>query len=305
MYLHDDVVAFRDLNRATAEHLGIRQAFVYKDYYTCMILKEVTAANPAFVFKGGTALSKCYRAISRFSEDIDLGLDDARPTEAARKNTKKAVQFATKKLGLEIGNIDETRSRREFNQYRTSLPKVIPDVLDDDMIIVETGLMTPASPSILGKAMSFIGEYLLSIGAEDILSLYGLERFSLKVVSVERAFADKAFALADYYLNGDIPKRQSRHIYDLYKLEQALTLDAKMNDLFKRVRSERRGNLKCSSAAQGVSLAGVLQEIYDKQAYRHDYEAVTVPLLYEEVDYLTAVSVIPKIVGFLLKSDSL
>jgi predicted nucleotidyltransferase component of viral defense system len=52
---------------ATTEETGIDQAYVYKDYFVCMALKEIVAANPALVFRGGTALSKCYGIIDRFS----------------------------------------------------------------------------------------------------------------------------------------------------------------------------------------------------------------------------------------------
>lgn len=53
-------------------------AIVEKDFRVCWILKRLFA-EPALkdhmVFKGGTSLSKVYRLIDRFSEDIDLILD--------------------------------------------------------------------------------------------------------------------------------------------------------------------------------------------------------------------------------------
>jgi predicted nucleotidyltransferase component of viral defense system len=283
---------------ATNKETGIDQAYVYKDYFVCMTLKEIVTSDPAFVFKGGTALSKCYGVINRFSEDIDLGLDASHPTEGIRKKTKAAVQAAVERLGLMIANIDETRSRREFNQYRIPLPVLI-EGFKPDTLIVETGLMTPASPSQLREVVSFIGEHLLSIGRQDLIERYELERFGLSAIAIERAFADKVFAIADYFLNGEIPRRQSRHLYDLYKLESRLQLDSALGDLFTRVRAQRKGNLKCLSASPDVSLADVIQTIHDKQIYRRDYETITMPLLYEEVDYDTAVTVLPKVIGFL------
>jgi predicted nucleotidyltransferase component of viral defense system len=298
MYLHDDIPTLSEMVAATTTATGIDQAYVYKDYFVCMTLKEIVDVNPAFVFKGGTALSKCYGVIDRFSEDVDLGLNISHPTEGTRKKTKAAVQTAIKRLELTVANFDETRSRREFNQYRITLPDLI-DGVQPDTLIIETGLMTPASPSQPGEVMSFIGEHLLSINRLNLVERYELERFSLNVIAIERAFTDKVFAIADYYLNGEIPRRQSRHVYDLYKLEAITKLDVVLGELFARVRSEREGNRKCSSASPDVSLADVIREIYDRQIYRHDYESITMPLLYEEVNYDTAATALPKIINFL------
>lgn len=41
---------------------------------TLSLIFEMTIA-PNFVFKGGTSLSKAWRLIERFSEDIDFALD--------------------------------------------------------------------------------------------------------------------------------------------------------------------------------------------------------------------------------------
>ena len=40
--------------------------------FVALMLRETLAANDQLVFKGGTALSKCYGVIKRFSEDIEL-----------------------------------------------------------------------------------------------------------------------------------------------------------------------------------------------------------------------------------------
>jgi len=298
MYLHNEASILQRLVEDTAEAFGIEKNYVYKDYFVCMALKEMVAANPALVFKGGTALSKCYDIINRFSEDIDLGLESTKPSEGMRKKTKEAVKHAIDKLGLAIDNLDDTRSRREFNQYRIKLPMLTNDS-PHDVLIIETGLMTSASPSQCGDLMSFIGEYLVNEERQDIIVQFELERFNVNVVLLERAFVDKTFALADYYLNGEILYRQSRHLYDLFKLERAVIFDKSLANLFTYVRSERKGKIKCSSASPGVSLKVVLQEILDKQVYRNDYETVTMPLLYEEVIYNTAASVLPRIINFL------
>lgn len=182
----------QQLVQATSTFFGIAQEYIYKDYFVCTALKEIVAANTAFVFKGGTALSKCYGIIDRFSEDVDLGLDTLHPTQGMRKKAKSSVQGAMDKLTLSISNLDKTRSRREFNQYLIPLPQILPG-LPEDFLIIETALMTSASPSQSSTVMSFVGEYLLSQNRQDIIEQFELERFDVNVVALERTFTDKAF----------------------------------------------------------------------------------------------------------------
>src|ERR1700687_2242267 len=50
-----------------------------KDFWICWALKQVFTleAIPELRFKGGTSLSKVFRLIDRFSEDIDISIDRA------------------------------------------------------------------------------------------------------------------------------------------------------------------------------------------------------------------------------------
>ena len=122
------------------------------------MLKELTATGPDLVFKGGTCLSKCYDIIGRFSEDVDLGIEEAHATEGMGKRIKAAVVASANKLGLDIPNIDNTRSRREHNRYELPLPPVVPSD-EPDMLIIETALMTPVSPANFRQIQSFVGEH--------------------------------------------------------------------------------------------------------------------------------------------------
>jgi predicted nucleotidyltransferase component of viral defense system len=48
---------------------------IEKDFWVCWILKEIFSISEIknhIVFKGGTSLSKIYKIIDRFSEDVDL-----------------------------------------------------------------------------------------------------------------------------------------------------------------------------------------------------------------------------------------
>ncbi len=74
------VVRFSDKDRddlflATAGKIGIRPEAVEKDFWVCFMLDHLfhsCSFKEAFVFKGGTSLSKSYHLIDRFSEDIGV-----------------------------------------------------------------------------------------------------------------------------------------------------------------------------------------------------------------------------------------
>lgn len=73
--MHRNKENFIEAVQATNRGLNISPALVEKDYYVTLVLNKINAEVPGLIFKGGTSLSKCHKAINRFSEDIDLTLD--------------------------------------------------------------------------------------------------------------------------------------------------------------------------------------------------------------------------------------
>jgi len=58
---------------------GINPTAIEKDWWVTLTLKALFQTEFAehLVFKGGTSLSKCWKLINRFSEDIDIVIDPA------------------------------------------------------------------------------------------------------------------------------------------------------------------------------------------------------------------------------------
>ncbi len=82
------------------ERMHLQAASVEKDFWICWTLRELFALpgiGPHLTFKGGTSLSKAWKLIERFSEDIDLIVDkqtlgfagDASPDQAPSKKQRK------------------------------------------------------------------------------------------------------------------------------------------------------------------------------------------------------------------------
>jgi predicted nucleotidyltransferase component of viral defense system len=74
MKLHLNNTDFAELINNSADYLNINKEYVEKDYWLTLILQKLSQSKYAdsVVFKGGTSLSKAYRLINRFSEDVGL-----------------------------------------------------------------------------------------------------------------------------------------------------------------------------------------------------------------------------------------
>ena len=69
MKLHENTKLFTDAIRATAQRMEILDIYIEKDYWVCYALHLIynSKFKDEVVFKGGTALSKCFDIIERFS----------------------------------------------------------------------------------------------------------------------------------------------------------------------------------------------------------------------------------------------
>lgn len=86
-----------DLLRALASRMGRRAEILEKDLWLCQVLGILfrLPCRKSMAFKGGTSLSKVYKVIERFSEDIDVTIDyrsliaDAPDLESITTNSQR------------------------------------------------------------------------------------------------------------------------------------------------------------------------------------------------------------------------
>ena len=108
-----------------------------------LFLQRIVAHQPNIIFKGGTSLSKCYKLINRFSEDIDLNIDtESHPTEGQRRKLKEAIVSIIEEYGFTLTNPDKVRSRRDYNRYVVDYPTIFPTSYLKEHLIVETAVYT-------------------------------------------------------------------------------------------------------------------------------------------------------------------
>lgn len=278
-----------------AEHQsGIMAQVIEKDYYVTMILRLLADKASHIVFKGGTSLSKCYKVIKRFSEDIDVTTDTVL-TQGEKKKLKKIIVDIVEELGLQITNLGETRSRRDYNKYIIIYDTVLPmlgEALQPE-VLIETSYMTVSFPTVALPVSSYIGEMMITESPE-LLHTYALEAFEMKVQGIDRTLVDKVFAACDYYLN-DLVRKHSRHIYDIYKLLPLVELDDGFKNLVAEVRGARKASPQCLSAQDDVNIPEVLQMIIKKQIYKSDYQEITEKILEEHVPYQVVIKALQEI----------
>lgn len=292
MFLHDNKELFEEVIFNTADFYKLPVAIIEKDYYVTLVLKEISKHNPDIVFKGGTSLSKCYKIIDRFSEDIDLNIiGDTKPGESKRRNLKAHIVDAIEYCKLTLTEPESICSRRDFNKYIIDYPTQFDSNFLKQQLIIETAVFFRAYPTEEKEADSFVYNYLLNNKNNDIIELYDLAPFVLNVQTTDRTFVDKIFALGDYYLANTI-QGHSRHIYDLYKLLPTIEFNDELKSLVKAVREERKEHKTCLSAQDDIDMNLLIKEMITNDAYRSDYENITASLLFKPVDYNTAIKVL-------------
>ena len=294
MNLHNFKEIFYELIEHASIYYSVDEAYIEKDYYVSLLLEEINSRFPYIVFKGGTSLSKCFEIIDRFSEDIDLTLDVNYLTPKYKRELKQTIINVCEKNNILILNLDNIRSRRDFNRYDLSYnPKYENDAIIKK-IIIETTYISKSYPIIEKETKSMIYSYLEKLKRYDLIDKFDLKPFKLKVQSLERTFVDKIFAVCDCSLRSEL-NRTSRHIYDLYKIYPLISLDDSLRKLFNEVREERKLNKRCISAQDGFNIKDKLNDIVLNDIFKKDYELITFKMLFIKVSYDLAIEVLNKI----------
>ncbi|VAW99555.1 hypothetical protein MNBD_GAMMA23-1872 [hydrothermal vent metagenome] len=176
MKLHEDNEVFTELVAVTAETIGLPQVYVEKDYWVTKALKHLSESTHAgdVVFKGGTSLSKAYRLIDRFSEDIDLAVlvgDAGNTTDAARKKLVKGVESVVTQ-GLTYLKEDARESKG--SKYRKTVYRYPRSVDGDDFgqasseLLVEVNAFTRPEPFESRELQTLIAEVFTKKNETDL-----------------------------------------------------------------------------------------------------------------------------------------
>jgi hypothetical protein len=226
MKLHQNISLFRDAVRVTAQQLNIPPEFVEKDYWITYGLFTIfnNEIGKDTVFKGGTALSKCYNMIERFSEDIDLVvLRREGETDSKLKSKLKAVSTVIETVLPEVDVEGITHkmgmNRKTAHTYSKEFKGEYGQVRD--VIILESTWSGYYEPYTTKSIVSFVGKMMLDKKQSDIAKENGLLPFELLALDPIRTICEKIMSLVRFSY-GENPiddlKKKIRHTYDLHQL---------------------------------------------------------------------------------------
>lgn len=271
---------WKEIIETVAREMGRNEQMVEKDTIQSMFLYELSKSDLPFVFKGGTSLSKVYNLIDRFSEDIDLSMS-RRPTGAERVKSKELIVSIAEKLGLELINPYDIKSRYDYNKYVFKYDSMFSAIPLE--IIIETSYYQSVYPVEVNTVGSFVGKFCMEKGISLPIPFEASE-VVMNVQSVERTFIDKVFAVCDYKIQ-NMQDRDSRHLYDICKLLSCVTLNQQLDELIDAVRDDRMKSKNNPSAQLQYNIPQMLKDIIDSRFYESDYKNITQKLLYENISY--------------------
>lgn len=226
MRLHENTELFKQAVRTTAQQKGLLDIYVEKDYWVTLALHTIYnhEVGRETVFKGGTALSKCYGLIERFSEDIDFVV--FRRVGEAHHQLKKKIKQITKVVAEVIPEvqIDGVSHKMGMNRKTAhSYTKVFEGNYGQvrDVIIVEATWLGYYEPFSSEEVTSYIYEMMVETGQQQLADEYGLLPFEVLVLDVRRTLCEKIMSLVRFShtaqaivdLNTNI-----RHAYDIHQL---------------------------------------------------------------------------------------
>lgn len=289
MYLHkENKELFRDIISIVSERKNVTTDIVEKDYYVTMILYLLSQKEIEVIFKGGTSLSKAYCVIDRFSEDIDITFKEHLGESRRKKLKYNILKPIAEDLEIEIKNWKNIESDKNYNHYDFYYNSVSDNSNFSGLspfVKLETALMSYSFPTERRQISNYIYDTLKNEEPE-LIKKYNLIPFEMSVQCINRTLADKIFAVCDYYLQGKA-QRNSRHLYDIFKLLNYVEIDEKFVELMMKVREHRKtvGEKIAPAANENVDILQLAREIYDSRFYENDYHNTTENIISDEIDY--------------------
>ena len=301
----------RTILEQTAIKRGLPKQAIEKDLWVTAVIQMLFSLPCAdnLVFKGGTSLSKVWRLISRFSEDIDLAIDRA-VFELEGDLTKKQVKRLRKASSLFVrdtlyqqlaeavgqtplkdfckiepepdgeGDATYPEPRSIFIRYKS----VFDDKLDyiPPIVKVEAGARSLLEPYAETTITSMVEEALPTISTtiSDVM---------VKTAIAEKTFLEKAFLLHELFSVNNMveARRRSRHIYDLYMMmQQGIAEKAIPNEeLWQTIHHHRSTLTSMQGVDYSANIRRNIQLIPPKVSlafWKKDYEEMSSAMIYGE-----------------------
>lgn len=317
MNLHLELETFKEFIEATAKDLNLPSLYIEKDYWVTYILKKLSYSihKDTAIFKGGTSLSKAYKLIDRFSEDIDLAVitNDlgSNQIKTLIKNIEKDILDENFQ---EVPNHPQVSKGSLFRKTVHYYEKI--DNGDfghaNENIILELNSFAQPHPYDTKQINTYIYDFLVD-KAPELITQYSLEPFDLNVLNYKRTFCEKISAIARASYESDENhtslKEKIRHFYDIYFLVNEDDVSEFLHsddfvDMIQKVRADDKNQFNDTNWAtihlHSTNIFTNTQKILNelKNFYRTDFnELVYAQTLPEMNDIIVKIEIIGKILA--------
>ena len=282
-------------------------ALIEKDFWVCWALWKLLQLDHAvpIIFKGGTSLSKAYRVIRRFSEDVDLSLDrkefgfeDDRWEGASRKSRGRLGNELREKCQSHVRDVvlPELCERieavlgaskgpggwnLEFQGSGDSGDLLFTYPITDSTLDA-SGYTAPRVRLEFGAKSDHWPEEdreVKSYVAEVLPREFTVPVFSVRTLHVDRTFWEKATILHSLANGGHekVRPRMARHYYDLVQLARSKAAARAIDrlDLLKSVAAHKMMFHPARWASYETAAPGTLRLIPSGEAIKilsNDYK---------------------------------
>ena len=184
-YLHNHS-NFSQLLRILSEDTGIIPQLIEKDYWIMHVLYGLKQQGFEFELKGGTSLSKGYKIIDRFSEDIDIYIKPAED-ENVETNPDKIKP-------------SQVKSRKDFYENLVhkikidGIATVERDVAFDDNRYYRSGGIRLSYKSVTAKVAGVKEGIVLEVGFDTVTPNSPL---NISSWAIEKAYATEGIKIID------------------------------------------------------------------------------------------------------------
>ena len=217
---------------------GLPAVAVEKDWWVTMSLRVLFSCQCAehILFKGGTSLSKAWKVIERFSEDIDIAIDRkffGFDGELSRKNITNLRRASCAYISTELKEeLNKKLQQIGIEEYFISVRETKDTTQDPQIIEIKYNSIFSPNNYIQEKVLIEIGARSLLEPSENIrlrsmiADVYPEADFADNFIEIptvvpQRTFLEKAFLLHEEFqkpTENIRVNRMSRHLYDLEKL---------------------------------------------------------------------------------------
>jgi len=226
MTLHKNSNDLSELIRLTAIRYNIAPEYIEKDYWITLLLNRLSQSVyvKSVVFKGGTSLSKGYRLINRFSEDIDIATINENLSGNALKTKIRSIEKDITTGFTEIVEPEITSKGSMFRKSVFQYPSIVTNRLNtiaQKRIIVEINSFANPYPYVCQNISSLITDFLLDANQKEAIKQYGLQSFCLNILDKRQTMVEKLVSLIRFSFSENTTlalASKIRHFYDLYFL---------------------------------------------------------------------------------------